>query len=933
MSTVPSDLVAEDGELAMCLDAANDVGDIRPLRKGTTVFALAETDTVLFLHKNDNIVHYIIRRSATSNGVTTHALFFRTEDSATLHEITINSAELSDIAEATSIGNTIIFIRQAHPVAYMLWKGYTEGYKFLGTHIPEVDIRFGLRGTPVSYSNEESGPKQIEYDNETDDLLVSEDNHELARLLKSAINPFIAEHVTDKGKFCFPFFVRFALRLYDGTTLVNHSAPILMTPSTKFCPAVFPVTKSVTNGHHVDRIDLLVVAAQLQYQYQNEPALADWKDIVKSVDVFITPPIYTYNVDGETARIEGYDINREDKNLNKTRYIGSLTDPALDNPLTIIGRNNLAQYGSWTFQDIYNVFFPAGLYSPVEDFPVAKYCYELPQLSEDKKRNLFTDAYNFYLLKSFEIDELSMSMANISVDKDVLKTLVNREVMTDDYRTHEKFIAASSYTYNARLNLGNIRHSVFEGFGFESMVCKFDGPIECQYGTLGQTKTATILLFTVGSPSITATYIFTKCEENSVENIVKKVCGGDPNIIKMSSASDIHWPLYLYYPGGTGKTMTLRMETSDGNKNFVLPLRRHPFLNGNYCCVPAFGSAWNGSWAAAPEPTAANLNGDAYFNLPNRIFTSEINNPFYFPATGMNAVGNGSIFKLSSAAKAMSTGQFGEHPMYAFTSEGIFALSVSQDGTFSSRQPFTRDVAIPGSITQLDSTVVFITNRGLMSVSGSVLENLSEKIEADLFDISKLSGLTGNDGLLRQPFGITLPTFENWKTFVKGDCRMLYDYDNERLYLYKPDGGYAYTLSLKSGYWAVSSVNIHKGINSYPDCLCEIDSEVVNLSVPSSERYGAALIITRPVKLNTAYSLKTIRDVVQIETSGSGLSQLLYGSRNGDYWELIDSSNDKFIRNITGNPYLYFRLVVIIASDEETTVNGAYINFIERVRQ
>lgn len=78
MSTVPSDLIAEDGELAMCLDAANDTGDIRPLRKGTTIFTLAATDTVLFLHKNDNIVHYIIRRSATSNGVTTHALFFRT---------------------------------------------------------------------------------------------------------------------------------------------------------------------------------------------------------------------------------------------------------------------------------------------------------------------------------------------------------------------------------------------------------------------------------------------------------------------------------------------------------------------------------------------------------------------------------------------------------------------------------------------------------------------------------------------------------------------------------------------------------------------------------------------------------------------------------------------------------------------------------------
>ena len=52
------------------------------------------------------------------------------------------------------------------------------------------------------------------------------------------INKFIAERSTNKGKFIFPFFVRYAYRLYDGT-LTMHSAPILMIASFRPCTASF----------------------------------------------------------------------------------------------------------------------------------------------------------------------------------------------------------------------------------------------------------------------------------------------------------------------------------------------------------------------------------------------------------------------------------------------------------------------------------------------------------------------------------------------------------------------------------------------------------------------------------------------------------------------------------------------------------------------
>ena len=40
--------------------------------------------------------------------------------------------------------------------------------------------------------------------------------------------------------------------------------------------------------------------------------------------------------------------------------------------------------------------------------------------------------------------------------------------------------------------------------------------------------------------------------------------------------------------------------------------------------------------------------------MPNKIYTSEVNNPFYFPVLGINSVGTGKILGISSAAKALS---------------------------------------------------------------------------------------------------------------------------------------------------------------------------------------------------------------------------------------------------------------------------------------
>ena len=121
--------------------------------------------------------------------------------------------------------------------------------------------------------------------------------------------------------------------------------------------------------------------------------------------------------------------------------------------------------------------------------------------------------------------------------------------------------------------------------------------------------------------------------------------------------------------------------------------------------------------------------------MPNKIYTSEVNNPFYFPLAGINTVGTGEIVGIRSTTKALSQGQFGQFPLYAFSSDGIWALQLSDAGLYSSIQPISRDVCNnPDSITQLDSSIVFSTERGLKLLQGSDISLLSSSLEGANID-------------------------------------------------------------------------------------------------------------------------------------------------------------------------------------------------------
>ena len=381
---------------------------------------------------------------------------------------------------------------------------------------------------------------------------------------------------------------------------------------------------------------------------------------------------------------------------------------------------------------------------------------------------------------------------------------------------------------------------------------------------------------------------------------------------------------FFFYPNPKAFRLIIEREDDYGVKTYSsTKLTEHKFLNGAYNnSLGSFVSDFDTS-------ILANTNrGIPYYN---KIYTSEVNNPFSFPPTtgGVNVVGFGEILGIRSATKALSQGQFGQFPLYAFTDEGIWALEVSNEGTFSAKQPITRDVCNNAdSITQIDTAVLFSSDRGIMLIQGSESICISEGINNELFDVFLLNGfdqLLSISGFTSEQF-----KFASFQKYSKG-CSMSYDYKNQRIIIFNKEYSYAYVWSFKSKMWSMLPSNFISAVNSYPDSyVMTRNNELVNLSnIDKTSIVGIpGIFITRPLKLGDADLFKTIDSCVHRGVFAKGhVKSAIYGSRDLNNWFLISSSKDHYLRSFRGTPFKYFRFVIITEFDSGESLSGTSVSF------
>ena len=885
-TAVPSDYECPDGDLALSLNLINENGALAPVQSPICIHNFADNSPV-YIHQTATERIIILRNSRPTGSTIAYSLYDNMSDCSNLIDYDSNV----EINQFSSIGNILLILTNSG-IDYFNWDADTHKYNPLGNAIPNIEISFGLQGKTEM---EPSNPNEY-YSTNINSVLVAdmykEWVEETQRVITDAVmakvNKFIADHATNKGRFIFPFFVRYALRLYDGS-LINHSSPVLMNAASGEAPNILALSLDKQDGgdNHYEKMRFRVAAICHSLDYQvisSDEALSilrsSWADIVKSVDLFISAPIYTFDPDGKCKIFIEDDVDSFTSICKAVDAFDGKTE----------------NYKCYKAFDLYRNVFYKDIHDDLK--PHFNRRCQLPLLPSGT--SLVQKIKNnslFYLLKSIKIEDLTTQRTIVDVPDDYLGSLVNREVMTDDYDSHDLHIASVAYNYNNRLNIANVTRRIFPGFSPKSSLCLNDA----------STFTYRIIYF---------------IKENG--RTLKAE-------IPYSVFGEFDHNLFLYHPNPNVYRVVIYRRSPATKMMLDCPMQQHDFLAGSFSFNETDSLPWKQISIADPE-IAASTRSELLIHTPNKIYTSEVNNPFYFPVTGIVTVGSGEIRALSTAAKALSQGQFGQYPLYAFTTEGVWALEVSSTGSYSARQPITRDVCRnTDGITQLDSAVLFPTDRGLLIISGSQIRCISDLINCNYpFDIRRLPQFSHLHLQIGHDDDNCLPTLP-FSDFMM-HCRMIYDYVHQRVIVYSPDVSYAYVFSLKSNLWGMMFSTVQSHLNSYPEALAvDADNNLVNFSDRSNISVNT-LFVTRPLKLDAADILKAVDTVIQRGNFHKGhVQSVLYGSRDLHSWHLIWSSKDHYLRGFRGSPYKYFRIAVIATLNADESIYGASVQFTPRL--
>lgn len=867
VSFTPSDYECPDGDLVTAMGFIHEHDALRPILPPQTVQTLREGRTVICIHKIGTSVHYILEANYDEDGTPWHSLEYLCDGA--YQEIT----ELRDavLRQVTVMGNTLIVLRE-DGMDYYLWSE-EDGYIHLGSGLPECSLSFGLEGSIVM-----GEPFNLTFGSVYSDggRFSDEDRSKVTSTVLAKVNSFIADKATSNGAFLFPFFVRYAYRLYDGS-LSRHSAPVLMICSSGTSPQV---ASRIMRAENITSAQCAVygMVCDLNYMVANASVLTTlkrWKDIIRSVDIFVSAPIYTYDQSGEC------------ESFGKTEPGYALCRTSTD---TGYRKTNISE----ELSRLNNGF--AADFAPV-----------LPKKERDDIIDDIKGCNQFFLLKSIEIDNLCSERSRIEIPDEYLQSLMNREAMTDDYDSHDQLIPKYSYVYNSRLNIANLEKLLYEGYPSVAAFCCNDRPQNTAY-------------FSTGPLSC---YVYVKQDGRTI-------------VVRNESAifATDPWLVYFYYPNTNAfKAVICQSGYPDDmggtySKYAEIELKPHEYLNG-----AVYFGGWDGIILKEGDVSVAvSSDEERLISLPNKIYTSETNNPFYFPLLGINTVGFGEILGICSAVKAMSQGQFGQFPLYAFTSEGVWAMEVSASGSYSSVQPVTRDVCVnPESITQIDNSVLFATERGIMLVAGSESMCISDMLDNDE-TVSLATFTCGEELIEKAGFSADHFDFIPFKEFVV-ECRIIYDYTNQRLIIYNTGTLYAYVYSLLSKKWGMMASYISGHVQSYPQALAMTwDNALVDFSKLDDTAVPHGLIVTRPLKLDNADILKTVDTVIQRGVFRRGhVSTALFGSRDLFNWVLVFSSKDHYLRGFRGTPYKYFRIVLICSLDKGESIFGCGIQYTPRL--
>lgn len=880
---------ANEGELSECINLEVHNGEITPSVMPEVAFTLSEGDKLLFVHKSGNYKNFIIQRGNL-------LMWFSDEDKTTIYEI----GEITPTS-IHSVGNTLVVLSRNN-MEYILYKsGY---YKRIGNKPPFCCISFGLSEQGLTgmlgtvgeftiegaasdtadwftgfkdgirkYIDDGTEPRRVSYENDLPDISTGNWSGatKYVNAMTDSIFPQLNKLVSSNrrfGAFMHPFYLRYAYRMYDGSHYM-HSAPIFF-PVNMMGPVVSAVSYKDSDHDFSCFYKISLDIVKLDYSicgfYDEDgnevssDSIKDWEDIITGLDVFASNSIYPYKQNGYVTGYWG----------SENIYGDSLCS-------TMSERISLQIYKNRLYSDS----FPQNTLS----FTLEKNEDFVDQIKE---------VGQFYKVSEFKgLDKISVLPGfrfPLSIKEDVLTSLEQQEVLDDDYDSHNKIIPSFAHVYNGRLNVSGIKTKIFSGFPLESMVPYTFVPGEPNYSWSASTKL--------------------------------EIDGNEIEVVSKSHILLHNKPAFIYYPSPKVKEFTLYMynnnETPVSSFSATFKAEVHKLLNGSFYLSSSFGELDSYTLdlhAANPQPK-----GNPYVFYPNKIYTSEVNNPFFFPLSGRNSIGTGEIVAITSNSKAISPGQFGEYPLIVFSTDGVWAMQTGEEGLYYSVHPISKDICINPNILQTDGPVLFVTDNGLHSIASESVENISriikgkpEKVDLPAVDehFTLLSTITEDS--------------DTFNEFIR-TAVFAFDYMNRRVIISHPDKPFAYVYSMDSGMYSKmvilkegSPVTLGGSINAYPEVYMQSGTDIYTFVTDkdTQEELSHGLLVTRPLVFSDPLTMKAINDLRLIyhkTKEGTRCRYAMLVSNDGRTWKQRGS--------LRGHSFKYFRFAVFTELSDIDALQG-----------
>ena len=362
-----------------------------------------------------------------------------------------------------------------------------------------------------------------------------------------------------------------------------------------------------------------------------------------------------------------------------------------------------------------------------------------------------------------------------------------------------------------------------------------------------------------------------------------------------------------------------------------------------------------------PEITSLPSEQNTFVMKKNIMKVSRLSNPFVFPAAQTYQPSQASIVGFCSNTQALSQGQFGQHPLYVFTRDGIYAMGVDTSGSivYSTQTPVSRDVCInEQSIRGIDSSVLFATNQGLMSISGSGVRRLSDDIDGYLpscFNsspiLNKVASVASLDNCVSK---VELKDYLD----ISLSVNVAYIYASREIIVSNSAYTYSYLYNIDSATWSKVDYSIAYLTNRYPETyavLRHADGSLHLKDLYNPHRtVSKMLLLTKPIKLGTNSHKRILQSALRailhpaksdIYFRGepvmfrnenvdifSDVGLYILGSNDAEYFELVsgkESIND--VRDLVSKmnksrAYKYF--MIALAGGVRTDVAINYMEFL-----